>query len=246
VIDLGKWSRVLCYPRESPGELEARLEELRQLGVEGLTSRGRVLIGHVRVLGKGCVGIVVEALTAVGRAVLKVRRVDADRPSLEGEAKVLKKVNEMSIGPRLLGYTRDFILMELVEGPHLEEWLSEVEAMPQGCVEEVLRSLLTQCHRLDAVGVDHGELSRAGRHVIVSPRGPVIIDFESSSLTRRPRNLSSITQYLVIRSGAWPKIARRLGVEARAEEVFKLLRSYKQEPCEEVFKELLSLLGLKA
>lgn len=244
MLDIAKWSRVLCYPRGSQEELEERLGELRRLSVEDLVERGRVLIGRVRVLGKGCVGIVVEAKTTSSRAVLKIRRVDADRPSLEEEAKMLMKANEIGVGPRLLGCSRNFIVMELVEGPHLEEWLSEVEGMPQSHVEEVLKSLLAQCHRLDAASIDHGELSRAGRHVIVSPRGPVIIDFESSSLTRRPRNLSSITQYLLIRSGAWPRLARKLGVKVEVDEVFGLLRAYKQRCSEEEFKKLLSLLGL--
>ena len=61
-IDLAKWGRALCYPRPSEAELQARLRQLEELGVEELVERGRVVIDGVRVLGKGCVGIVIEAV----------------------------------------------------------------------------------------------------------------------------------------------------------------------------------------
>mgnify|MGYP000008675095 CR=1 FL=1 len=241
-IDLAKWGRALCYPRPSEAELQARLRQLEELGVEELVERGRAVIDGVRVLGKGCVGIVIEAVVKGVRAVLKARRIDADRDSMKHEAKLLSLANQLGVGPRLLGYTKDFLAMELVEGELLVEWLSEVSEPSEA--RSVLVSLLTQCFKLDAAGLDHGELSRAGRHVIVSPSGPVIVDFESASLTRRPRNLTAITQYLVVRSGAWPKLAKLLGVEAGRVEVIEALRQYKQSPDEAEFRKVLGALGL--
>lgn len=244
MIDVTKWGRVLCYPRIVEEELRARLEEAEDLGVEDLIDRGRTLIGGTRVLGKGCVGVVVEAVVSSRRVVLKIRRVDADRRSLESEAVMLMRANELGVGPRLLKYSRNFLVMELVEGPHLQEWLGAVEEEPVSRVKDVVASLLTQCYRLDAAGLDHGELSRAGRHVIVSPEGPVIVDFESSSLSRRPRNLPSIVQYLMVRSGEWPRLSRKLNVKAGCEGVFALLRSYKRKSSRECLETLINLLNL--
>lgn len=244
MIDVAKWGAVLCYPRATEGELEGRLKEAEELGIEELIDRGRVLIGSVRVLGKGCVGVVVEAVASSRRVVVKIRRVDADRDSLEGEATMLARANGLGIGPRLLGFSKNFLVMELVEGPPLCEWLDVVEEEPPDRVKSVVASLLMQCYVLDAAGIDHGELSRAGRHVIVSQSGPVIVDFESSSMSRRPRNLPSIVQYLMVRSGGWPKLSRKLGVGAGREELFALLRSYKRGPSRELFEELINALGL--
>ncbi|MEM4699509.1 MAG: RIO1 family regulatory kinase/ATPase [Candidatus Nezhaarchaeales archaeon] len=244
MIDIAKWASVLCYPRVVEEELRARLREAEDLGVEDLVDRGRVLIGSTRVLGKGCVGIVVEAVVSSKKAVLKIRRVDADRRSLESEAAMLMRANELGVGPRLLKHSRNFLVMELVEGPHLQEWLSAVEEEPINRVKDVVASLLTQCYKLDAAGLDHGELSRAGRHVIVSPGGPVIVDFESSSLSRRPRNLPSIVQYLMVRSGEWPRLSKRLNARVSCEEVFALLRDYKRRPSKECLEDLINLLNL--
>ncbi|MCX8204469.1 MAG: hypothetical protein N3H31_02315 [Candidatus Nezhaarchaeota archaeon] len=244
LIDVAKWSKVLCYPRVMEGEVKARLKEAEGIGVEELIDRGRVVIDGVKVLGKGCVSIVVEAVVSSRRAVLKIRRVDADRQSLEGEASMLARANELGVGPKLLRSSRNFLVMELIEGLPLQEWLTKVEGEPLSRVKSVIASLLTQCYGLDAAGLDHGELSRAGRHVIVSSEGPVIVDFESSSLTRRPRNLSSIIQYLMIRSQEWPRLAKKLSIKAGCEEVFALLRGYKRMLSKEFLEELLNILNL--
>ena len=103
---------LLCYPRYDSDEGEWRLRELRSLGVEGLELRGRHRVGGMPVLGKGHVGVVVAARFEGASAALKIRRVDADRESLDAEAENLRIANRVSVGPRLLGVSDNFLLME--------------------------------------------------------------------------------------------------------------------------------------
>jgi len=243
-VDVERWRRVLCYPRVVEGELEARLRELEELGVEELLEEGGTLIDGVKVLGKGCVGVVVAARVRGVKAALKVRRVDADRPSLLGEAELLRKANSVGVGPRLLGATRNFLASEYVEGLPMAEWLKRGPKPEE--VREVAGKLLAQCYELDRIGLDHGELVRADKHVIVKGLDPVIIDFESASLDRRPGNVTSIAQYLFI--GGWA--AKRVAELLRLDESFKartleLLKRYKRTLSRESFEELLKGLGLK-
>jgi len=239
------YGRILCYPRFSLDELERRVRELRCLGVTALEFRGEKLVSGVPVLGKGCVGIVVIAHLNHKRAALKIRRVDADRSGMEHEAEMLRRANSVGVGPKLLKATENFLLMEFVEGWLLPEWVDRLEgegAKPR--LRRVLRSLLEQCWRLDEVGVDHGELSRAPKHVIINVEDePYILDFETASTQRRVSNVTSLCQYLFISGGLAEKIQRVLGKVDR-EGLISALRAYKRERTRERFRRILKVCGL--
>jgi putative serine/threonine protein kinase len=61
----------------------------------------------------------------------------------------------------------------------------------------VTRAILEQCLRLDKIGLDHGELSRLDRHIVVSDR-PVMIDFESASTVRKTCNVTAAAQSIFL------------------------------------------------
>ena len=225
---LDSCKELICYPKFDPKEFERRLTELRMLGVQGIEDRGQSTISKYRILGKGCVGLVVSALTREGRAALKIRRLDADRADLIREARLLRRANSVDVGPKLFSATKNFILMELVEGDPLYEWLVKTE--DKRAIAEVIVDLLEQCFRLDSIGLDHGELSDARKHVIVtSGNRPVVLDFESASDSRRPSNLTSICSFLFL-SGSMRKIlAAKLG-EVDRTKLIHSLRTYKAQP----------------
>jgi len=242
-INVAKWAKALCYPRCSEEELKARLRELEELGVEELLEEGRSSIDGLKVLGKGCVGVVVVAVARGAKLALKARRTDADRESLLREAEMLKVANSLGIGPRLIGATRNFLATELIEGEVIEEWF---QCNPDASeLIRVMRELLWQCFKLDQAGLDHGELSRAGRHILVSKSGaPVIVDFESASLHRKPRNVTSLCQYFLIRGRAAERVVEALGLsDEDKRRVLRLLRDYKRGASEASLKALLR--GLK-
>ena len=118
---------VICYPRVNPKLFENRKKQLEKLDIEYLVSEGRTQIGKFRVLGKGCTSIVVKAIRRGRIVALKIRRLDSDRSDLKREAEILKKVNEYGIGPKLIDYTEDILVMEYVEGMKLREWVEKIE-----------------------------------------------------------------------------------------------------------------------
>lgn len=242
-LDVARWSKVLCFPRVDEAELARRVEELERLGVEELIEEGDVLIDGVRVLGKGCVGVVVAAKVRGVKAALKVRRVDADRPTLTGEARLLEAANSVGVGPRLLGATDNLLASEFIEGLTLDRWLMAGPKPSE--VREVALKALRQCYELDRIGLDHGELSRADRHVIVRGLDPVIVDFESASMNRRPSNVTSMAQYLFIGGWAAKRVAEILGLdEGFRRRALGLLREYKRRGTRGSFEELLRGLEL--
>ncbi|MBL7168903.1 serine/threonine protein kinase [Candidatus Bathyarchaeota archaeon] len=234
---------LFSFPRYDEGVVEERLTELRGLGVEAVELGGRHLVGTVPVLGKGHVGIVVAARMGGERVALKVRRLDASRPSLEGEASYLGVANDAGVGPRLLASSVNFLVMELVEGDYLVDWVAGLEVSDAPRLRAVLREALEAARRLDVAGLDHGELSRADRHLIMSGGVPRMLDFESSSVNRRCRNVTSLAQFLFFNRGMAGRIGMVISIPGR-DELLEALRGYRREPSDEGFHSLLGVCGL--
>jgi putative serine/threonine protein kinase len=237
--------KVLCYPTIEQAEVEKRLKEMKSLGVQALEFTGDKRISDVPVLGKGCVGIVVIAHITSGRAALKIRRIDADRKGMFHEGEMLKTANTTNVGPKLLDISENFILMQLIEGTHFPEWIETLEdKMGQSRLRLVLKNVLEQCYRLDETGLDHGELSKAPKHILVDTHDhPFLVDFETSSTSRRVSNVTSICQYLFLGSQIAPKVKEKLG-KIDEKELVKALRAYKRQRIRENFEELLEKVEL--
>ncbi|MEM2905752.1 MAG: serine/threonine protein kinase [Candidatus Bathyarchaeia archaeon] len=240
-----RYGVVLTYPRFSPATASRRLSELKRLGVTHLEFEGESQVYGVRILGKGCVGLVVIAHARSGRAALKIRRLDANRSSLRQEAQMLKAANEVGVGPRLYGCSRNFLLMELIEGRLFPYWVQALEGKcGRAMLREALTKLLEDCFRLDEAGIDHGELSRAAKHIMVTPSvNPQILDFESASCRRRASNVTSICQYLLIGSETARAVARLIGDPDR-ERLIDALKAYKRKPSLEALRRVEESAGL--
>jgi putative serine/threonine protein kinase len=235
-----KHCKVLGYPRCEQEELQRRLKELERLGVKALEFTGEKKVLDVPVLGKGCVGIVVVAYTNSGRAALKIRRGDADRKGMLHEGEMLRRANDIDVGPKLLKISENFLLMELIQGTHFPEWIGSLgERERQSRARLVLEDILEQCYRLDETGLDHGELSNAPKHIIVDADDrPFLVDFETASINRRVSNVTSLCQYLFLGSQIADKVKEKLG-KVDEKQLINALRTYKRERTKENFEKLL-------
>ncbi|KON31904.1 hypothetical protein AC478_01795 [miscellaneous Crenarchaeota group-1 archaeon SG8-32-3] len=237
-LKIEPYASVLCYPKASKTEIESRLEELREHGVTAVEFAGEASVFNVPVLGKGFVGIVVIAYLGEERAALKIRRLDADRLGLEHEAQMLAKANSMQIGPRLIGVSRNFLLMQLIQGCLLPSWLDSHK--DKGQVHHVLGEVLEQCWRLDSINLDHGELSKAPKHIIISKKQePFLVDFETASVNRKPANVTSMCQFLFTSHGVVAKSVAKVFGEINRAEIVDMLRRYKSERKRENFEDVL-------
>jgi putative serine/threonine protein kinase len=215
------------------------MQELASIAVDAVELSGTHQVGHARVLGKGCVGIVVKALMQGKAVALKIRRVDADRQDMSHEADMLRLANTVGVGPRLLAQSENFLVMELIKGLPLNRW---VTLLPRtGCkrrVRRIIAKLLDDCYSLDRISLDHGELSEAPKNVLVEKSDvPRIVDFESASDKRRTSNVTSITQYLLIGGGPAKRLRTVLGWQ-RKSSLIRALREYKHHPNEETFQRI--------
>jgi putative serine/threonine protein kinase len=100
--------------------------------------------------------------------------------------------------------------------------------------------VLEQCWRLDAVGLDHGELSKAPRHLLMNKLGkPFIVDFETASIQRKVANVTSVCQYLFVGNGIVPRLIWEVLGEKNRDQIVEVLRNYKKERNRFCFETLL-------
>lgn len=235
------YESILCFPDPTAEETQNRIQELLSLGVSALEFSGPASLFGVKVpvLGKGFVGIVVIAHLNGERVAVKIRRLDADRADLLHEAAMIAKANTVHVAPKLVGSSKNFLVMQLIEGDLLPNWLKT--RMEKGEVRQVLREILEQCYRLDEAGLDHGELSKAPKHLLVDKTNRVfIVDFETSSLERHVANVTAVCQYLFAGNSSASKILAEVFGQKDRLGLIDVMRAYKKNRNRENFECLLN------
>ena len=238
------YSKILGYPNATKRQIKSRINELEKLKIKSICLTGPTTIGNLEILGKGYVGVVVLVKRGNKEVALKIRRTDSQRENMKNESVLLKLVNSVNVGPKMIDVSKNFLVMEYIEGEKFSNWIEMLKG--SGSVKQLkstIKNVLEDCYRLDQIGFDHGELSNISKHVIVGKTKVTIIDFESSSTKRRPSNITSITQAFFIGSGI-AKQAERIYKNSSKEKIIDALKSYKKEKTRENFEKLLKVLKL--
>jgi putative serine/threonine protein kinase len=238
------YSKILGYPKASSRQLQSRISELEKLKIKSISFTGQTTIGSLQILGKGYVGVVVLAKKRNNLVALKIRRLDSQRSEMQSEAKLLKLANTVNVGPKLYDASKNFLVMEYLEGDKIGNWIQSLKGSGSSKkLKLIVRIILEDCYRLDQMGFDHGELSSISKHVIVGKLRTTLIDFESSSVNRRASNVTSITQAIFIGSGIAKKVQRIYKIPPK-EKIINVLRAYKQEQTRRSFDDVLTILKL--
>src|SRR5690242_2393396 len=236
-------SLILGYPKATRGELSKRITELKKLGIKGIRFTGITTLNNIPILGKGYVGVVVLSNQGKKTVALKIRRMDASRPEMQSEAKLLRLANEVDVGPKLIDSSKNFIIMEYLEGKKIIDWIRDLKGKGSAAnLRSTIRKVLEDCYSLDKIRLDHGELSHIHKHVIVGKK-ICIIDFESASVNRRTSNVTSATQSIFIGSGIANLVKKITKVPDRKRLIVSL-KKYKHDQSRKNFDVVLKTLGL--
>lgn len=239
-IDCPELVPIISYPRQiNYREYSNRLKELESLGVSSILQAGSTRIGKFSILGKGGVGLVVKAEAKDRKTyALKIRRMDANRACMEREVKLHKIANSAGVGPYIYANTKNFILMELIDGCNIIRWLNQ-QSVNADQVRKVVASTLEQCYDLDRANLDHGELSCLDHHVLISGSdNPHIIDFETASIDRRTCNVTAAAHSLLL-NGQVSRQVNKIIDFAERERFIQLLRAYKWNQTRPSFEKII-------
>ncbi|MFM7796378.1 MAG: serine/threonine protein kinase [Candidatus Nitrosotenuis sp.] len=245
VNDLVKepYSTILGYPKATKAQLHSRIKELKSIGIDEVSFEGPMMLNKIYVLGKGYAGIVVMAKSGGKKVALKIRRTDSPRKDMFGETLLLEAANKVGVGPKLVSSSKNFLVMEFLAGKKIYDWISEIKGKGSTTkTKGVIKKVLSDCYKLDEVGLDHGELSNITKHVIVG-KSITIIDFESASLERRVSNVTSASQAILIGSGLAKKVKRIYDLPPR-QKIISVLREYKETRTKQSFDSVLKVLKL--
>ncbi|AEM38104.1 Thr/Ser protein kinase [Pyrolobus fumarii 1A] len=227
--------RAICYPRPEAPLCDALIDELRSIGVECIVPMGRFRKAGIPILGSGWAGNVFAALWNAHLVAIKALKPNSRRKSMLREALLAKIASMYGVAPRVYTFTRRLIVMKLVNGSVLASYKPSDTARAL----LVLRRLLYKAYILDRLGIDHGELVRPGGQVMVEDDEPYIIDFDSASALRKPRNVTSLAAGLA--RIPW---ASRLVKPSSDPSVRTVLREYRRNPTLNNFEAVLDALGL--
>jgi len=153
---------------------------------------------------------------------------------------MLSTANSASVAPRLITASKNFLLTQLIDGELLPNWLKTNK--DAAVVKQVLGEVLEQCFRLDQVGLDHGELSKAPKHVLVDKaQKPFIVDFETASVERKVANVTAVCQYLFAGNSTVAKILVEVLGKKNGSELIAALRAYKKNRTRSNFEDVLMI-----
>lgn len=231
---------LLTYPLFDQDTFESRIKELISLDINGIFSFGKVQLKNICILGKGSVGLVTLARFKGQYFALKIRRTDANRANMFDEVVYQSLANSIGVGAFLVNFSENFILMEFVKGSNIIEWYSSV----RNANERILKCtalILEQCYLLDCLKLDHGQLNRLDRHIIISKDDrPTILDFETSSAMRRVSNITSVSQSIFLHGPIYSRLQDSINKDRT--EIMKNIKDYKIQMNYEKFKKILNLL----
>lgn len=243
---------LLAFPHGEPAILAQRLSWLQAEDVTAVYNYGSKSIAGFNVLGVGYAGLVLLVQQYGRLLALKLRRTDGPQDSFHREAEAIATANPLNIGPQLISYSDDCLLMDYLPGPNLIDWLHS-PAATLGETWSIIHLLLDQAFHLDQAGLDHGDLRCVTEHVRIETIGqghrPVIIDFGKASRDRRPANVTTLTQGLFLSTTVARTISERFSGTAldcqtapRRSQLIELLRHYKRNSCQDAHKTLLNFL----
>lgn len=202
------------------------------MGVKDVILEGSTQIYELKLLGKGHSGVVLKVNTHSGKKfALKIRRLDSRRKDCLSEVNNQRLANLVGIGPKILANTQDLILMEFINGKGIFDWLvdhSDLTDLKKKRVVDIVNEILEQCYTLDNLNLDHGELTRIDNHIMISYKNQIsIIDFESSSTKRKPSNVTSVIQALLLSGSVSKKISQYIRIK-NYDLLLYQLRKYKK------------------
>lgn len=233
---------IVGYPNATKKQVQIRIAQMKKLGINSVSFQGDLKLGSLNVLGKGYVGIVVLAKRRRKIVAVKIRRTDSQRKEMRSEAKLLQIANSSRVGPSLITSSKNFMVMEYLDGKKIGLWIKELKGKGSTLkLKSIIKKTLEDCYKLDRIGLDHGELSSITKHVIIGKSKTTIIDFESSSTKRRVSNVTSATQGIFIGSGI-SKYVKKIYKVPSKDKIIDALRNYKKDSSRKNFDKLLKIL----
>ena len=144
---------------------------------------------------------------------------------VKNESYWLKILNKHGIGPKLIDVKKDYFRYKFVNGIFIIDYFKLYNSKP------IIINVLKQCRILDKLKINKMEMHNPYKHVIIEKKNPVMIDFERTYKTQKPKNVTQFCQFIMSK-----KIQEIIKYKINEKELIKLLKEYKKNQTEKNFK----------
>jgi len=143
------------------------------------------------------------------------------------EALMLKEVNTLGIGPKLLASSPTALVYKWVQGVPILDYFASVDC--SNLIVECIKEVLHQCFVLDQAGINKNEMTHPERHILVSCNGVKMIDFERGSwTTSKPKNVTQVCQFFCSPQVISKLLVKRIKVDIKNIRI--CAKQYKMSP----------------
>lgn len=203
---------------------------LKSLEADGIT--------QIKKLTKGHRGLIFTGRHKNKKIAVKQQRKDIQVIGrITNEARWLKVLNKKNIGPKFMYLEDDYFVYEFVEGIFLPEF---IEKSSKEKIKKVLIDVFKQCFILDKRGINKEEMHNPFKHIIIDKK-PVMIDFERTHATEKPKNVTQFCQYVT--GTRILNILKKKGFKFNKSQITSAAQKYKKNINEKTFKEIIGLIN---
>jgi len=72
---------------------------------------------------------------------------------MEKEAELLKITNRSNVGPKLVDFSKNFLVMEYLDGKKIGDWVASLKKKGSSSqLKTVIKKVLEDCYSLDRIG----------------------------------------------------------------------------------------------
>lgn len=203
----------------------------RSVLLKELESRG---YKEVKYLAKGRRGVIYTCYKGRTRYTVKSRNMRSKVfGRIEHEGLWLKELNKRGIGPELVGMGRGYIIYRYVEGVFFDEYIQKKSKRQ---IKEIILDIFRQARELDRMGIDKEEMHRLTKNLLIGEKA-VLIDFERTRKTDKPRNVTQACQFFTSTNIAL--MLREKGIHLDKRQMISLASGYKKDYNEKSFRLIL-------
>ena len=156
----------------------------------------------------------------------------SDKKRILNEVKWLKKLNRYKIGPKLIIYNSNYLILRHIKGKKILDYLKESNKKQ---ILPVIKEILLQCRILDKLKINKLEMHHPVKHIIIN-RKVNLIDFERAYKTKNTKNLTQFCQFLL--SKKVQDLLMQKNIFLDKNKFILILKKYKKKQNESNFLEL--------
>ena len=182
-------------------------------------------VNNVKYFSKGKRGLLYIGDYNNKKVAIKIKNPKSKAISrIENETNFLKLLNKKKIGPKLLFFDKDFIILEYIKGILIIDYLKKFNKKN---ILKIIKKIMEQLYLMDKLKINKEEMSHPQKHILIDKNKPVLIDFERCRKTIKPSNITQFCDFLT--SNNVSKILKDKKIKINKNKMIGLAKKYKKD-----------------